>query len=167
MSEHEGRGEDEPMRQEERQPATTGPRSSTEPKGQTVTQMRFAPLERETERVVRDVIGAGLRVHRELGPGFLEPVYERALQFELRCRGLLYDDQHRIDIFYRGEQIGLQRLDLVIEGCVVVEVKAVREIRPIHQAQILSYLKASGMRVGLLMNFNVARLVDGLQRFVR
>jgi len=124
-------------------------------------------LDPKIERIVTEVIGAGLAVHRQLGPGFVETVYEQAIAFELRTRGLGFEQQSRIAVRYRGETVAQHRLDLVVERSVVVEVKAVKKLRPIHQAQLLSYLKASGYRVGLLMNFNVRLLVDGLQRFVR
>jgi GxxExxY protein len=129
---------------------------------------RFYPtLDPTTERTVREVIGAGLAVHRQLGPGFLETVYEQAIACELRFRRLGFEHESRVAVQYRGETIAQHRLDLVVERSVVVEVKAVKKLRPIHQAQLLSYLKASGYRVGLLMNFNVRLFVDGLQRFIR
>jgi GxxExxY protein len=125
------------------------------------------PIAPEVERVIREAIGAAIDVHRELGPGFIEPVYQRALIIALGHRRLRVDEQMSIDIRYRGELVCRHRLDLVVEGAVVIEVKAVRKLKPLHQAQILSYLKASRCRVGLLMNFNVPMLVDGLRRFVR
>ena len=128
---------------------------------------RYAPLPTSTERVVREVIGAGLSVHRALGPGFLETVYEQAIALELTLRDLSFQMQKPVAIHYRGHCICSHRLDMVVEDAVVVEVKAVRSIKRIHQAQVLSYLKASGCRVGLLMNFNVRLFVSGLQRFVR
>src|SRR5262245_47411387 len=106
-----------------------------------------APLSLEVERLVRETIGAGLAVHRALGPGFVEPVYQRALEIELRSRGLSYKNQCSIEIRYRGELASQHRLDLVVERAVVVEVEAVKTLRPVHHAQILSYLKASGYRV--------------------
>jgi len=121
----------------------------------------------DVERIVGQIIGAGLAVHRQLGPGFIEGVYDGAVAVELRYRGLSFERQSGIDVQYRGETVSEYRLDLLVERCVIVEVKAVKKLRPIHQAQILSYLKASGHRVGLLMNFNVRLFVDGLQRFVR
>jgi GxxExxY protein len=125
------------------------------------------PIDAEVERIVRGVIGAGIAVHRELGPGFIEPVYGRALCVELRHRKFSVEEQKSILIEYRGEPVYRHRLDLLVENAVVVEVKAVRCLKRIHQAQILSYLKASGCRVGLLMNFNVTLFVKGLRRFVR
>lgn len=126
-----------------------------------------APIPAETEAIAREVIGAAIAVHKELGPGFLEGVYHRALQVELRIRQIDAELEKRVIVFYRKERLFEHRLDLVAGGQVVVEIKAVRRIRPIHQAQILSYLKASGCRVGLLINFNVTLLMNGLQRFVK
>ena len=125
------------------------------------------PIASTTERIVRDIIGAAVAVHRELGPGFIEPVYGRAMIVELRHRNLRTEAEKPIDVHYRGELLCSHRLDIVVERVVVVEVKAVRRLRPIHHAQVLSYLKASGCRVGLLMNFNVPMLIEGLRRFVR
>jgi GxxExxY protein len=125
------------------------------------------PVAPEIERVIHEAIGAAIDVHKELGPGFIESVYHRALVIALRHRHLLVEEQKSIDIRYRGELVCRHCLDLVVESAVVVEVKAVRKLRPLHQAQILSYLKASRCRVGLLMNFNVPLLIDGLHRFVR
>jgi GxxExxY protein len=124
-------------------------------------------LGQKDEQIVRDIIGCGLAVHRQLGPGFMEQVYERGMRIELRQKGLRFEAQKPIDVTYRDVVLCCHRLDLVVEGVVVVEVKAVKELRPIHEAQILSYLKASGCRAGLLMNFNVKMFVDGLHRFVR
>jgi GxxExxY protein len=127
----------------------------------------YEPLTAEVEAAVRDVIGAGIAVHSALGPGFIEGVYDRALVIELHHRGRRAERQKAIEIRYRGELVCRHRLDLIVEGVIVVEVKAVRRLRPIQQAQLLSYLKASGCRVGLLMNFNVRRCVNGLQRLIR
>jgi len=124
------------------------------------------PIPASTERIVRDVIGAAIEVHRHLGPGYLEPVYVRAIRVELVLRQLPFEAEKPGPILYRGDFLYTHRLDLVVSDVLVVEVKAVRKLRPIHQAQILSYMKASGIRVGLLLNFNVSRLIDGLRRFV-
>jgi len=127
----------------------------------------YRPLPPRTELVVREIIGAAIAVHRALGPGFLEPVYERALAIDLRLRNLNFEQQKSILIQYRGEIVYRHKIDLMVENSVIVEVKAVRRLRRIHQAQILSYQKASGCRVGLLMNFNVKIMIEGLRRFVR
>ena len=89
------------------------------------------------------------------------------MRIKLCHRNLRFETQSQVTVTYRGESIGGQRLDLIVEGAVIVEIKAVRELLPIHQAQILSYLKASGLRAGLLMNFNVKLFMDGFHRFVR
>jgi GxxExxY protein len=125
------------------------------------------PIPPTTEKIVHDVIGAAIDVHRGLGPGFIESVYCRAMRVELAHRRLRSEGEKAVQVHYRGELVCHHRLDLLVEGLVIVEVKAVRKLRPIHDAQVLSYLKASGCRVGLLMNFNVTKLLDGLRRFVR
>ena len=101
------------------------------------------PIAPEVERVIRDAIGAAIDVHKELGPGFIEPVYQRALIIALRHRRLRVDEQMSIEIRYRDELVCRHRLDLVVEGAVVIEVKAVRKLKPLHQAQILSYRRYS------------------------
>jgi len=103
------------------------------------------PIASATEQIVREIIGAGVAVHRELGPGFIETVYGRALILELGHRSLRSEVEKPVQIHHRGELVCSHRLDLVVEGVVVVEVKAVRKLRRIHHAQILSYLKASGV----------------------
>jgi len=125
------------------------------------------PISPATERIVHEIIGAAVAVHRELGPGFIEPVYGRALVLELRHRNLNTEVEKSVQVYYRGERVCSHRLDIVVERVAVVEVKAVRKLQPVHCAQMLSYLKATGCRVGLLMNFNVPMLIDGLRRFVR
>jgi GxxExxY protein len=126
------------------------------------------PISGEVERVASAVIGAAIRVHTALGPGLLESVYEVCLCHELMRQGLRFERQVAFPVVYEGMRLetGL-RLDLVVEGCVVVELKAVEKLLAIHDAQVLTYLKLSGIRVGLLMNFNVVRLKEGLHRFVR
>jgi GxxExxY protein len=100
------------------------------------------------------VIGAALRVHRALGAGFLEEVYQKALEVELAASGLRFDRQWPVEIRYRGQPIGLHRLDLLVETTIVVELKAVHALLDLHHAQLLSYLRATGLHVGLLLNFN-------------
>jgi GxxExxY protein len=99
------------------------------------------------------IIGAAIIVHKELGPGFLEQIYEEALKIELQKIGLSYEGQKEIKIKYRKNEIGSHRLDLLVENAIVVELKAVQELADIHFAQIRSYLKATGLKVGLLLNF--------------
>jgi GxxExxY protein len=105
------------------------------------------------------VIEAAMAVHRELGPGFLESIYESALRTALRHRGLAYGCQKEVTVVFEGEEAGVHRLDLVVEGEIVVELKAVRSLEGIHFAQVKSYLKATGLHVGLLLNFNAPTLV--------
>ena len=118
-------------------------------------------------RLTEQVIGAAMDVHTALGPGLLESAYEACLEFELERHGLRVERQKLLPIVYRDVELdGGYRLDLLVEGDVIVEIKAVDQIAPTHEAQLISYLRLSGCRVGLLMNFNVARLKDGIQRMV-
>lgn len=125
-------------------------------------------MREELNKLTEDIIGAAITVHRELGPGLLESAYEACLAFELVDRGLFVEKQKELPVVYRGFQVDCGfRLDLLVEGKVVVELKAVEKLHPIHEAQLLSYLKLSGCKVGLLLNFNVRMLRDGLKRMVR
>jgi GxxExxY protein len=114
----------------------------------------------------RRVIGAAIEVHRALGPGFLESVYEEALAVELEIRGVAFRRQVPVELDYKGRRIGLARLDLLVEERLVVELKAADRLAPVHLAQVLSYLKATRLRHGLLLNFNVPALRLGIQRVV-
>jgi GxxExxY protein len=105
------------------------------------------------EELSRKIIGAAIEVHRELGPGFLENIYEEALKIDLNEHGLHFECQKEIKIEYLGIVVGVHRLDLVIENEIIVELKAVKELADIHFAQLRSYLKATGLKVGLLLNF--------------
>lgn len=116
--------------------------------------------------ITESIIGAAIRVHRELGPGLLESAYEACLVFELRDAGLQIEVQKSLPIVYRGVKLDCgYRLDLVVENKILLELKAVERLLPIHEAQLLSYLKLSGLKLGLLMNFNVELLKDGIRRF--
>lgn len=113
------------------------------------------------------VIGAAINVHRALGPGLLESAYEACLAFELRDAGLLVDAQKPLPVMYRGVKLDCgYRLDLVVENKVILELKAVEKLLPIHEAQLLSYLKLSGLQLGLLINFNSVLLKNGIKRLV-
>lgn len=117
--------------------------------------------------ITESIIGAAIVVHRALGPGLLESAYEACLAFELVERGLGVEQQKPLPLVYKAVKLECgYRLDLLVEGAVIVEVKAVNDLTPIHDAQLLSYLKISGCRVGLLINFNVRILKDGLRRIV-
>jgi GxxExxY protein len=129
--------------------------------------MGHEPIPPEDERIAHEVIGAAIEVHRLLGPGFLEKIYEKALVHELGCRGIPVQPQKDILVPYKDILIPGQQLDLLVAERVILELKAVNELAPIHQAQILSYLKATGLRLGLLINFNVHVLKDGIKRVVR
>ena len=123
----------------------------------------LAALNQLTEKI----IGAAIEVHRHLGPGLLESVYETCLAYELERLGLDIERQKALPVVYK--QIHLEqgyRLDLLVEGQVVVELKVVETVTPVHEAQVLSYLKLSGYPIGLLLNFNVKLLKDGIHRFV-
>jgi GxxExxY protein len=124
-----------------------------------------APISSQTETVASEVLNAAFRVHTNLGPGLLESVYERCLCHELRKAGLAYEVQLVLPINYDGEVIdGGLRLDLVVEDQVIVELKAVERLLPIHEAQALTYLKLTGKRLALLLNFNTERLKEGIKR---
>ena len=111
------------------------------------------------------IIGAAIEVHRSLGPGLLESVYEECLAYEFQHCGIQFTRQFELPIEYKGRQLDAEyRLDFLIENTVIIELKAVEKIMPIHEAQLLTYLRLAKKRVGLLMNFNVPRLRDGLVR---
>jgi GxxExxY protein len=129
--------------------------------------MEYEPIPRQDEEIAKAVIGAAIEVHRELGPGFLESIYRRALAYELSSRRIVAEQEREIAVPYKDIQIAGQRLDLLASGRVIVELKCVEEFAPIHQAQLISYLKATGLRLGLLMNFKAAVLKDGIKRIVR
>jgi GxxExxY protein len=103
-------------------------------------------------------MGAIFEVHKELGPGFLESVYEKALLLELTSRGMKVDGEKVFDLTYKGKKVGTHRLDLIVEDKIVVELKTVERFAPHHTAQRLSYLKASGHRAGILVNFSRAKV---------
>jgi GxxExxY protein len=127
---------------------------------------RVAEPDAETDRLAQEVIGAAIEVHRALGPGFLESLYEQAMSIELGLRGISSQRQVPVAVDYKGHSIGESRLDMLVEGKLIVELKAVDQFAPIHTAQVMSYLKATGHRLGLLINFNVVRLKDGVKRVV-
>jgi len=117
------------------------------------------------ERLTEKIIGAAMKVHSALGPGLLESAYEKCLLFELHRQGLKAVCQLELPIVYEGVKIDAgYRIDLLVEDSVIVEVKAVDKLIPIHQAQLISYLRLSGKKVGLLINFHVEHLKDGLKR---
>ena len=121
----------------------------------------------DINRISAQVIDSAMRVHSQLGPGLLESAYEACLAHELQKRGVRAVRQLPMPIEYDGLQIDTgYRIDLLVEDTVIVELKAVEKIHPVHRAQLLSYLRLSRKRLGLLLNFNVRHLRDGIERFV-
>lgn len=119
----------------------------------------------EVEELTEKIIGCAIEVHRILGPGLLESVYRECLIIELRRQGLRVDSERHLPFDYKGQCIGGGlKLDLLVNDCVVVELKAVERLHPIHSAQVITYLKISGYPAGLLMNFNATTLKAGLRR---
>jgi len=125
---------------------------------------------REKEKInliTEKIIGAAIQVHRVLGPGLLESAYEVCLVYELQQRGLKCEQQKPLPVVYQNVKLDCgYRLDILVEGLVIVELKAVEKLHPIHEAQLLSYLKLANCRVGLLLNFNVTLLKNGIKRLV-
>ncbi|HEX9899530.1 MAG TPA: GxxExxY protein [Candidatus Methylomirabilis sp.] len=121
---------------------------------------------KEVDRLARAVIGAAIEVHRHLGPGFLEGVYEEALVVELALRDIPFERQKPVPVSYKGHSVGEGRIDLLVATELLVELKAVEVLAPIHKAQVISYLKATGLHLGPLINFNVPILRAGVQRVV-
>ncbi len=118
----------------------------------------------ELNRLTNAIIGAAIEVHRHLGPGHLESVYEEALAIEFEQRGIVAARQVPVEIHYKGRHVGAGRLDFLVEGCVVLDTKAVDSLAPIHIAQVISYLRITKHKLALLINFNVKVLKDGIKR---
>jgi GxxExxY protein len=114
----------------------------------------------------RRIIGAAIEVHRTLGPGLLESAYEKCLAFELDQHGMQFRQQVPLPVEYKGARIECgYRIDLLVDDAVIVELKSVDQLAPVHEAQLLTYMKLARIRTGLLINFNQQRLIDGLRRF--
>ncbi len=119
------------------------------------------------EELTEKIIGAAIEVHREIGRGLLESAYQACLERELALQGIPFESQKPLSVAYKGVQLDCgYRLDLVVDGKVIVELKAVDELHTVHEAQLMTYLKLSGCRVGLLINFNVTQLTKGIKRRV-
>ena len=125
-----------------------------------------SPLSDELEKLIYDTIGCCIAVHRALGPGLLEHIYAKAVCLELINAGLSFEREKSYPVVYRGELLCEQRLDFVVGDEIVLEIKSVEQLAPIHHSQLLSYMRVAKLRAGLLMNFNVAVLQDGLNRKV-
>jgi GxxExxY protein len=121
-------------------------------------------MEREN-KVTEQIIGAAIEVHRALGPGLLESAYEECLVYELTQRRVAFERQKPIPVVYKEVHLDCGfRLDLLVENLVIVELKAVSQFEPVHEAQLLTYLKLTGLKLGLLLNFNVSQLRRGIKR---
>jgi GxxExxY protein len=129
--------------------------------------MDYAPIPAEDEELAHKVIGAAIEVHRVLGPGFIESIYGRALCHELFLRGIPFECEKRVEVPFKDIKISGQRLDIIVGGRVVIELKSIDQFAPIHAAKLISYLKALDLRLGLLINFKVMVLKDGIKRVVR
>ena len=112
------------------------------------------------------VIGAAIEVHRQLGPGLDELLYEAALAVEMTGRGISFERQAKVPVFYKGELIGDKRLDFIVDRRLILELKAVEQLSPVHQAQLRTYLRITNTEIGLLINFNVALLKEGIKRII-
>jgi GxxExxY protein len=128
---------------------------------------RFLETPPEVNRLARRVIDAAVEVHRHLGPGYAESVYENALAMELAAREISFERQAGFTVEYKGQRVGEGRIDLLVEGTLVVELKAVEQLTEIHTSQAVSYLKATGLPLALLINFDVPLLMRGVKRVVR
>ena len=123
-------------------------------------------FQEERDPLTERIIGCAIEVHRTLGPGLLESTYESALSVEFKLAGLAFERQVITPVFYKGQPVGEYRLDLVVEKSVIVEIKSVDRYDPVFEAQLLTYLKITGIRRGLLVNFNSRLLKDGIKRLV-
>ena len=120
----------------------------------------------EYDKLTEKIIGCAIEVHRQLGPGLLESIYESALAVELDFAGIVFQRQVAIPIVYRGNIIGEHRLDLIVEKSVILELKSVERFDPVFEAQLLTYLRMTKMKIGLLINFNSRLLHEGIKRLI-
>jgi GxxExxY protein len=127
--------------------------------------VRLEPPE-DVDALAKAAIGAAVEVHRHLGPGFLEHAYEEALAVEFDLRGIPYERQAPIRLVYKGHEIGEGRVDFLVDKKLIVELKAVEALGPVHKSQVISYLRAMGQTLGLLINFNVRVVKEGIQRVI-
>ena len=121
----------------------------------------------ELNKLSERIIGCAIEVHRALGPGLLESAYEECLCYELKLNGLAFERQKPLPVLYKGVALDCgYRLDVVVQSQIILELKTVEALLPLHEAQLLTYLKLTGLRLGLLMNFNVPVLKDGIKRMI-
>jgi len=125
-----------------------------------------SPREYPLRGVTDQIISCAIEVHSTLGPGLLESIYEESLAHEFALRGITYERQREISLRYKGKDVGRHRIDYLIENEVIVELKAVEAMNKIYEAQLLTYLRAMNKRIGLLINFNVGRLKEGIKRLI-
>ena len=123
-----------------------------------------SPTPFESDPLTGRIIGSAIEVHRIIGPGLIESIYENALCHELSLRGMTYQQQPEMDVSYKGKIIKGQRIDLIVEGEIVIELKSVSRVHEFVFAQLLSYLKVTGLKRGLILNFGEKRLIDGIRR---
>ena len=128
--------------------------------------VKYIPSDMPENAVTERIIKCAIAVHRELGPGLLENVYEEAMDIECNAEGLFVSRQFKVPVVYRGQTIGEYKPDMLINDLVIVEIKSVERYDPVFEAQVLTYLKITGKRVGLLINFNSRLVKDGLKRFI-
>lgn len=128
---------------------------------------RFEPIPYETERVTTEVVDAAFKIHKTLGPGLLEAVYEACMIHELHRRGFKVQTQVEVPIIYEGLRLAADlKLDMLVENQLIVELKSVNKMNPVFEAQLLTYLRLRGLRLGLLINFNVLLIKDGIKRVI-
>ena len=125
-------------------------------------------MDREKQNCLsKEILDSCMEVHREMGPGLLESVYQLCLMTELQKRGIKVDQEVSVPLFYKGEKLNKDfRIDILVEGEIILELKTVDDILPVHEAQIISYLKMTGKKLGFLINFNVPLMKEGFNRYV-
>jgi GxxExxY protein len=128
--------------------------------------IRHDDIGTELNALATKVIGAGIEVHKQMGPGFPEAAYEEAFCIELELQGIPFRRQVRINLNYKGKHVGEGIIDLLIDERLIIELKSVSQLLPVHEGQLIAYLKMTGLQIGLLMNFNMATLKEGIRRIV-
>jgi len=135
--------------------------------GKSFTALRAIGLIMDINELSSKIIGAAIEVHKKLGPGLLESVYEECICYELSLRGISFERQKPLPVVYKGKKLDCgYRLDIVVENAIILELKSCEKIEPIHRAQLLTYLKLSDLNLGLLLNFNTPVMRDGIVRIV-
>jgi GxxExxY protein len=130
--------------------------------------MRTAGVDEHIEKIAAEIVDSCVKVHKHFGAGLLEAVYEESLCFELAARGLKVVRQARVPLEYRGKQLSTPlRVDIMVEDCIIIEVKAVEQMNPVYESQVITYMKLTGVRLAFLINFNVCLMRDGINRIIR